>query len=129
MNKKIIRNKIESLYNDLNNTDDYFEFSKIEKSIRLLEQRLNPEERNKIIGMSDMINELKENRKINMIKQSPVIVDNILGSLDSIRAEAMLSNKANYFGRNDMSGFGSYNTNVNTTYSSDIDSLDYWNSL
>ena len=56
----------------------YFEFSKIEKSIRLLEQRLNPEERNKIIGMSDMINELKENRKINMIKQSPVIVDNIL---------------------------------------------------
>ena len=94
-----------------------------------MEQRLNPEERNKIIGMSDMINELKENRKINMIKQSPVIVDNILGSLDSIRAEAMLSNKANYFGRNDMFGFGSYNTNVNTTYSSDIDSLDYWNSL
>lgn len=124
-----IRNKIESLYNDLNNTDDYFEFSKIEKSIRLLEQRLNPEERNKIIGMSDMINELKENRKINMMKQSPIIVDNILGSLDSIRAEAMLGSRANYFGRNDMFGFGSYNANVDTTYSSDINSLDYWNSL
>ena len=91
MNKKIFVIRLNLFYNDLNNTDDYFEFSKIEKSIRLLEQRLNPEERNKIIGMSDMINELKENRKINMLKQSPIIVDNILGSLDSIRAEAMLS--------------------------------------
>ena len=41
----------------------------------------------------------------------------------------MLSNRANYFGRNDMFGYGSYNGNVDTTYSSDIDSLDYWNSL
>lgn len=124
-NQELIRNKIESIYNEMTTTEDYFEFSKLEKAVKLLETKLDYENKSKLVGMSDMISDLKENRKMRLMKQSPDAINNILEGLNNIHEEN------NHFGRNYFTNTypiidSRDNFNYNPNEVDTIDSLEYW---
>lgn len=80
-----IVDKIKELYEELSNTSDYIDFNKIEKQIRLLESKVSYNK--EILTLNEMIDDLKEKRKANMVKRNPDILNDILDGLDDIKPD------------------------------------------
>ena len=91
-----IVNKIKQLYEELTNTDDYIDFNKIEKQIRLLESKVSYNK--EILTLNEMIEELKEKRKSNMVKRNPDLLNDILDGLNDFRpnTNSRMFNFGNY---------------------------------
>lgn len=124
--QELLKEKIENLYNELSSTTDYFEFSKLERDIRNLESKLKSTGVSTDVSMSGMIDELKENRKLDLMKDSPDIINNILGSLDEVSMLREVPTQPKFFTHNQrvMQALG--NTEVYTHKHISIDSLEYW---
>ena len=106
------------MYEELSNTEDHFEFAKLEKTIRLLESRLTPESRSQMaMSVSGMIEDLKETRRINAMKSSPDMLNDVMEGLKSMTDVSLnhpfLGNRNDYF---------------DTVYqpSNDISNINYW---
>lgn len=116
--QEALKDKISLMYEELSNTEDHFEFAKLEKSIRLLESRLTPEARSQLaMSVSGMIDDLKETRRINAMKSSPDMLNDVMDGLKSMSDVSLnhpfLSNRNDYF---------------DTVYqpSNDISNINYW---
>lgn len=97
-----IKNKIENLYEEMTNTDDYFDFIKLEKNIQALESRLNNEYKSKVTTISNMIEELKQNRRMSLIQSSPSLVNDLMAGLDQVKQNNQMIGRVNgrYFQQN-----------------------------
>lgn len=113
--QEVLKEKIKILYDELSGTDDYFEFIKLEKQIKLLESRLSNENREQL-SLSSAIDELKENRKMAIMKSSPNVINDILDGLGN------LNNNSIYLPNNNIQLVDQYYQTTNK----DIGSLDYW---
>lgn len=124
--QELLKEKIENLYNELSSTTDYFEFSKLERDIRNLESKLKSTGVSTDVSMSGMIDELKENRKLDLMKDSPDIINNILGSLDEVSMLREVPTQPKFFTHNQrvMQRLGDFE-GYNHKHIS-IDSLEYW---
>lgn len=116
--QEALKDKISLMYEELSNTEDHFEFAKLEKSIRLLESRLTPEARSQLaMSVSGMIDDLKETRRINAMKSSPDMLNDVMDGLKSMSDVSLnhpfLGNRNDYF---------------DTVYqpSNDISNINYW---
>lgn len=116
--QEALKDKISAMYEELSNTEDHFEFAKLEKTIRLLESRLTPESRSQMaMSVSGMIEDLKETRRINAMKSSPDMLNDVMDGLKSMSDVSLnhpfLGNRNDYF---------------DTVYqpSNDINSINYW---
>ena len=116
--QEALKDKISAMYEELSNTEDHFEFAKLEKTIRLLESRLTPEARSQLaMSVSGMIEDLKETRKINAMKSSPDMLNDVMEGLKSMSDVSLnhpfLGNRNDYF---------------DTVYqpSNDISNINYW---
>lgn len=116
--QEALKDKISLMYEELSNTEDHFEFAKLEKSIRLLESRLTPEARSQLaMSVSGMIEDLKETRRINAMKSSPDMLNDVMDGLKSMSDVSLnhpfLGNRNDYF---------------DTVYqpSNDISNINYW---
>lgn len=86
-----IKEKITSLYNELSQAEDYFEFNKLEKEIRLLESRLDARGQMSL-SINEMINDLKEKRQTEIIRSSPTLYNDLVRGLDDIHEEMKATN-------------------------------------
>lgn len=116
--QEALKDKISAMYEELSNTEDHFEFAKLEKTIRLLESRLTPESRSQMaMSVSGMIEDLKETRRINAMKSSPDMLNDVMEGLKSMTDVSLnhpfLGNRNDYF---------------DTVYqpSNDISNINYW---
>ena len=116
--QEALKDKISAMYEELSNTEDHFEFAKLEKTIKLLESRLTPESRSQMaMSISGMIEDLKETRKINAMKSSPDMLNDVMEGLKSMSDVSLnhpfLGNRNDYF---------------DTVYqpSNDISNINYW---
>lgn len=116
--QEALKDKISAMYEELSNTEDHFEFAKLEKTIRLLESRLTPESRSQMaMSISGMIEDLKETRRINAMKSSPDMLNDVMDGLKSMSDVSLnhpfLGNRNDYF---------------DTVYqpSNDISNINYW---
>lgn len=116
--QEALKDKISAMYEELSNTEDHFEFAKLEKTIKLLESRLTPESRSQMaMSISGMIEDLKETRKINAMKSSPDMLNDVMEGLKSMSDVSLnhpfLGNRNDYF---------------DTVYqpSNDINNINYW---
>ena len=116
--QEALKDKISLMYEELSNTEDHFEFAKLEKSIRLLESRLTPEARSQLaMSVSGMIDDLKETRRINAMKSSPDMLNDVMDGLKSMSDVSLnhpfMGNRNDYF---------------DTVYqpSNDINNINYW---
>lgn len=116
--QEALKDKISAMYEELSNTEDHFEFAKLEKTIRLLESRLTPESRSQLaMSVSGMIEDLKETRRINAMKSSPDMLNDVMDGLKSMSDVSLnhpfLGNRNDYF---------------DTVYqpSNDISNINYW---
>lgn len=116
--QEALKDKISVMYEELSNTEDHFEFAKLEKTIRLLESRLTPEARSQLaMSVSGMIDDLKETRRINTMKSSPDMLNDVMDGLKSMSDVSLnhpfLGNRNDYF---------------DTVYqpSNDISNINYW---
>lgn len=116
--QEALKDKISLMYEELSNTEDHFEFAKLEKSIRLLESRLTPEARSQLaMSVSGMIDDLKETRRINAMKSSPDMLYDVMDGLKSMSDISLnhpfMGNRNDYF---------------DTVYqpSNDISNINYW---
>lgn len=116
--QEALKDKISLMYEELSNTEDHFEFAKLEKSIRLLESRLTPEARSQLaMSVSGMIDDLKETRRINAMKSSPDMLNDVMDGLKSMSDVSLnhpfMGNRNDYF---------------DTVYqpSNDISNINYW---
>lgn len=116
--QEALKDKISLMYEELSNTEDHFEFAKLEKSIRLLESRLTPEARSQLaMSVSGMIDDLKETRRINAMKSSPDMLNDVMDGLKSMSDVSLnhpfMGNRNDYF---------------DTVYqpSNDIGNINYW---
>lgn len=116
--QEALKDKISAMYEELSNTEDHFEFAKLEKTIRLLESRLTPESRSQMaMSVSGMIEDLKETRRINAMKSSPDMLNDVMDGLKSMSDVSLnhpfLGNRNDYF---------------DTVYqpSNDISNINYW---
>lgn len=116
--QEALKDKISAMYEELSNTEDHFEFAKLEKTIKLLESRLTPESRSQMaMSISGMIEDLKETRKINAMKSSPDMLNDVMDGLKSMSDVSLnhpfLGNRNDYF---------------DTVYqpSNDISNINYW---
>lgn len=116
--QEALKDKISAMYEELSNTEDHFEFAKLEKTIRLLESRLTPESRSQMaMSVSGMIEDLKETRRINAMKSSPDMLNDVMEGLKSMSDVSLnhpfLGNRNDYF---------------DTVYqpSNDINNINYW---
>lgn len=83
--QEALRERIDSLYDEIGQTDDFFEFVKLEKAIKLLETKLTGEELNKVKSMSAIIDEMKERRKLTAVRSSPTVLNDLMSGLQSIQ--------------------------------------------
>ena len=116
--QEALKDKISAMYEELSNTEDHFEFAKLEKSIRLLESRLTPEARSQLaMSVSGMIEDLKETRRINAMKSSPDMLNDVMEGLKSISDVSL-----------DRPFLGNRNDYFDTIYqpSNDISNINYW---
>lgn len=116
--QEALKDKISLMYEELSNTEDHFEFAKLEKTIRLMESRLTPESRSQLaMSVSGMIDDLKETRRINALKSSPDMLNDVMEGLKSMSDVSLnhpfLGNRNDYF---------------DTVYqpSNDISNINYW---
>lgn len=116
--QEALKDKISAMYEELSNTEDHFEFAKLEKTIRLMESRLTPESRSQLaMSVSGMIDDLKETRRINALKSSPDMLNDVVEGLRSMSDVSLnhpfLGNRDDYF---------------DTVYqpSNDISNINYW---
>lgn len=116
--QEALKDKISVMYEELSNTEDHFEFAKLEKTIRLMESRLTPESRSQLaMSVSGMIDDLKETRRINALKSSPDMLNEVVEGLRSMSDVSLnhpfLGNRDDYF---------------DTVYqpSNDISNINYW---
>lgn len=116
--QEALKDKISAMYEELSNTEDHFEFAKLEKTIRLMESRLTPESRSQLaMSVSGMIEDLKETRRINAMKSSPDMLNDVVEGLRSMSDISLnhpfLGNRDDYF---------------DTVYqpSNDISNINYW---
>lgn len=116
--QEALKDKISAMYEELSNTEDHFEFAKLEKTIRLMESRLTPESRSQLaMSVSGMIDDLKETRRINALKSSPDMLNDVMDGLKSMSDVSLnhpfLGNRNDYF---------------DTVYqpSNDISNINYW---
>lgn len=116
--QEALKDKISAMYEELSNTEDHFEFAKLEKTIRLMESRLTPESRSQLaMSVSGMIDDLKETRRINALKSSPDMLNDVVEGLKSMSDVSLnhpfLGNRNDYF---------------DTVYqsSNDISNINYW---
>lgn len=116
--QEALKDKISAMYEELSNTEDHFEFAKLEKTIKLLESRLTPESRSQMaMSVSGMIEDLKETRRINAMKSSPDMLNDVMEGLKSMSDVSLnhpfLGNRNDYF---------------DTVYqpSNDISNINYW---
>lgn len=116
--QEALKDKISAMYEELSNTEDHFEFAKLEKTIRLMESRLTPESRSQLaMSVSGMIDDLKETRRINAMKSSPDMLNDVMDGLKSMSDVSLnhpfLGNRNDYF---------------DTVYqpSNDISNINYW---
>ena len=116
--QEALKDKISAMYEELSNTEDHFEFAKLEKTIKLLESRLTPESRSQMaMSISGMIEDLKETRKINAMKSSPDMLNDVMEGLKSMSDVSLnhpfMGNRNDYF---------------DTVYqpSNDISNINYW---
>lgn len=116
--QEALKDKISAMYEELSNTEDHFEFAKLEKTIKLLESRLTPESRSQMaMSISGMIEDLKETRRINAMKSSPDMLNDVMEGLKSMSDVSLnhpfLGNRNDYF---------------DTVYqpSNDISNINYW---
>lgn len=129
-----IRDTVKRLYEDLGEADSFIEFSHIEKQIRLLEGQLKGEYLDEVIGMSDMIEEMRNKRKVELMKSNSNIVNDILDGLGAVTekpraGDVMLSN--GYIPNRRLADrWGMFQDDVMDQYSDNrevrLDSLDYW---
>ena len=116
--QEALKDKISAMYEELSNTEDHFEFAKLEKSIRLMESRLTPESRSQLaMSISGMIDDLKETRRINALKSSPDMLNDVVEGLRSMSDISLnhpfMGNRNDYF-------------DVVHQPSNDINSINYW---
>ena len=129
-----IRDTVKRLYEDLGEADSFIEFSHIEKQIRLLEGQLKGEYLDEVIGMSDMIEEMRNKRKVELMKSNSNIVNDILDGLGAVTekpraGDVMLSN--GYIPNRRLADrWGMFQDDAMDQYSNNrevrLDSLDYW---
>lgn len=117
--QEALKDKISNLYEELSNTEDHFEFAKLEKTIRLLESRLTPESRSQMaMSVSGMIDDLKETRRINALRSSPDMLNDVMDGLSHM-SDVFTGNP--YFGNR-------YGNMTNGIYQNpnDISDINYW---
>ena len=117
--QEVLKDKISNLYEELSNTEDHFEFAKLEKTIRLLESRLTPESKSQMaMSVSGMIDDLKETRRINALRSSPDMLNDVMDGLSHM-SDVFTGNP--YFGNR-------YGNMTNDIYQNpnDISDINYW---
>ena len=114
-----LKEHITALYNEMSNTDNYFEFAKLEKEIRYLESKLSIENREQM-SISGMIDDLKEGKKLTTLRKQPNMVNDIIEGLTDVNTDSLGLNPYN---NRDISRFESLLTG--NSNSGNLD-LDYW---
>ena len=114
-----LKESITNLYNEMSNTDNYFEFAKLEKEIRYLESKLSVENREQM-SISGMIDDLKEGKKLTTLRKQPNMVNDIIEGLTDVNTDSLGLNPYN---NRDVSRFENLLTGTGNSRGLD---LDYW---
>ena len=114
-----LKESITNLYNEMSNTDNYFEFAKLEKEIRYLESKLSIENREQM-SISGMIDDLKEGKKLTTLRKQPNMVNDIIEGLADVNTDSLGLNPYN---NRDVSRFENLLTGTGNNRGLD---LDYW---